>query len=168
MESYESTTRRMRPEQPGLCALIQDTLPFFLEGDLSPQSRPFVEQHLEECERCAAFLAGGRSVQAHFRREATMRSGVMHHDQRGQELVARGQRRMLGLLLIVAGALAFAMVAAGLLLGHLPIGQHSAATIQVLQPTIVPPAQEQVFVPTVAPWEHQPTASPIPVVVPAP
>lgn len=105
MESYESTTRRMKAELPGVCALIQDTLPFFLEGDVSARSRQFVEQHLEECERCASFLAGGRSVQAHFRREQGTRSVVMMRDRPGQELIAEGQRRVLKLVMLFVGAL---------------------------------------------------------------
>lgn len=159
MESYESTTRRMKAELPGLCALIQDTLPFYLEGDVSARSRQFVEQHLEECERCASFLAGGRSVQAHFRREQGTRSVVMVRDRPGRELIAEGQRRVLKLGLMFAGVVAilvFIAVVLGSSVRSVPT--HGFSSSESL------PFMSQAT-PTPAPFE--PTALP-PTVVPAP
>ncbi len=89
MPSYESTTRRMPADQPGLCALIQDTLPFYIEGDLSPESRAFIDAHLETCDRCGSFLAGAQSIRGHFRREPMARSAVIDNDWRAREIITR-------------------------------------------------------------------------------
>ena len=82
MESYESTTRRMPAEQPGLCALVQDTLPFYMDGDISPESRAFITTHLDGCLACSQFLAGARSAQSHLRRETVARRSPFHAVQR--------------------------------------------------------------------------------------
>ena len=158
MESYESTTRRMRPELPGLCSLIQDTLPFYLEGDVSVRSRQFVEQHLDECERCASFLAGGRSVHDHFRREQGARSIVMVRDHGGQELIASGQRRVLKLVLTVVGAVTLLVILAGLGVGVLRSSRPVSAD---LAPTVVAPYM------TPTPTASDPADMPPPVVAPA-
>ena len=160
MESYESTTRRMKSDKPGLCALIQDMLPFYLEGDISPQSRQFVESHLEECERCASFLAGGQSVQAHFRRESATRADILDRDRPAQHLIASGQRRVIGTVLAVAGGLVFLMVACGLLFGF----ARSSVSFpndfgQSYEPTVVPPMAEGVIAPAyLTPTPFSPTA----------
>lgn len=181
MESYESTTRRMKPEKPGLCALIQDMLPFYLEGDVSPQSRQFVENHLEECERCASFLAGGQSVQAHFRREAGTRSVVMRQDRPAQHLIASGRRRLIGHVLTIVGGLALLVLAFGVLSGILNGSPSPATAFPSFGPTVVPPlveswdapapTQAAEILPTVelpANMESQPTPTPWPTRVPAP
>src|SRR6185503_13521413 len=105
MPSYESVTRRVAPEKPGLCAIIQDLLPFYLEREISPESHAFVDEHLAECERCASFLAGARSVQGHLRRERIQRVALVHDDSHAQELIARSRRQLLGIALIFAGVL---------------------------------------------------------------
>ena len=189
MDSYESTTRRMKPDKPGLCALIQDILPFYLEGDVSVQSRQFVEGHLEECERCASFLAGGQSVQAHFHRESRTRSVVMDRDRPAQHLIASGQRRVIGLVLAVAGGLALLVVAFGMLIGFFSGSESRPAAFDPhYAPTVVPPMVESgdrpayltatpvpfqptAFPPTVEPvaeTQSQPTPTPWPTEVPAP
>ena len=171
MESYESTTRRMRSELPGVCALIQDTLPFYLEGDVSARSREFVEQHLDECDRCASFLAGGRSVQAHFHREKGSRSVVMVRDRPGQELIAAGQRRVIAFVLLVLGAVGLLVFFGVVVLGgsvSAPAPDYSERSSTEYQPTPTPvpfdPAGfAPTIVPTVAPISNlQPTEVPAP------
>jgi predicted anti-sigma-YlaC factor YlaD len=149
----------MKPELPGLCSLIQDTLPFYLEGDVSARSRQFVEQHLEECERCASFLAGGRSVQAHFRRDKASRSVVMVRDRPGQDLVAEGQRRVLRLVSLCIGAVVLMLVIA-----FIGTGVMRSTSAPAFGTTEGQPATME-LIPTVAP----PTSTPIsPDVAPAP
>lgn len=103
MESYESTTRQMRSEQPGLCALVQDTLPFYMDGDVSPESRAFISDHLQTCELCSHFLAGARSAQSHLRRDIGSRGRVVEQDWRANAAIARGQRRLLVRVLAFSG-----------------------------------------------------------------
>jgi predicted anti-sigma-YlaC factor YlaD len=102
MQSYESTTRRISQERPGICALIQDMLPFYLEGDVSPESRILIDEHLNECERCASFLAGAQSVQSHLRRETLLRSKVIEHDQRAQQIISTSRRQLIKIALVAA------------------------------------------------------------------
>jgi predicted anti-sigma-YlaC factor YlaD len=81
MRSYESTTRRIAAEKPGMCAVVQDLLPFYIDGEVSVESRAFIDEHLAVCERCTTFLAGAQSVQGHLRREAMLRASVLDHDR---------------------------------------------------------------------------------------
>ncbi len=60
--SYESTTSRLAQQELGACTLIQDLLPLYMDGEVSPSSRETIAEHLTRCERCAGFLAGARSV----------------------------------------------------------------------------------------------------------
>ncbi len=66
MAAYESTTVRLDPSKT--CVLIEDLLPLYMEGEVSPGSRDMIVEHLAICERCAGFLAGAQSVRAHLRR----------------------------------------------------------------------------------------------------
>jgi predicted anti-sigma-YlaC factor YlaD len=159
LDSYESTTRRMRSELPGLCSLIQDTLPFYLEGDVSARSRQFVEQHLDECERCASFLAGGRSVHDHFRREQSARSVVMVRDRGGQELIADGRRRFLTLIVAVTSAVALLLILTLLGVGAMRSSRPDFGPAS-LPPTMVPPDARHASGPTATPF--QPTVVPAP------
>jgi predicted anti-sigma-YlaC factor YlaD len=116
MQSYESTTRRISQERPGICALIQDMLPFYLEGDVSPESRILIDEHLNECERCASFLAGAQSVQSHLRRETLLRSRVIEHDQRAQQIISASRRQVITIALVAAiSAIALFIVIGGLM-----------------------------------------------------
>ena len=116
MQSYESTTRRISQERPGICALIQDMLPFYLEGDVSPESRILIDEHLNECERCASFLAGAQSVQTHLRRENLLRGRAIEHDQRAQQMISMGQRQVIKIALVAAiSAIALFVVIGGLM-----------------------------------------------------
>lgn len=74
-EAYESTTTYLRAQPP--CALVQDLLPLYLEGEVSGESRDMIVQHLALCERCAGFLAGAQSVRGQLRRENQQRVEVL-------------------------------------------------------------------------------------------
>jgi predicted anti-sigma-YlaC factor YlaD len=100
MQSNESTTRRIAHERPGICALIQDMLTFYLEGDVSPESRILIDGHLNECERCRSFLAGAQSVQVHLRREDQLRGSAVEHDWRAQQLISTGRRQVITIALV--------------------------------------------------------------------
>ena len=69
MTAYESNTHRLTQQELGACALIEDLLPLYLEGEVSPGSRDLIVEHLARCERCAGFLAGAQSVRAQLRRD---------------------------------------------------------------------------------------------------
>lgn len=101
-EPYESVTTEIPPPEFGSCALIQDLLPLYLEGEVSPGSRDTIVEHLARCERCASFLAGAQSVRAQLRRERTARDSVVARDQpTRQALSARqGVASMLALLIL--------------------------------------------------------------------
>jgi predicted anti-sigma-YlaC factor YlaD len=49
------------------CALIQDTLPLYLEDEVSPDSRSLIIEHLSNCPHCAGYLAGAQSARGHLR-----------------------------------------------------------------------------------------------------
>ncbi|HYF65743.1 MAG TPA: zf-HC2 domain-containing protein [Herpetosiphonaceae bacterium] len=69
MTAYESNTKRLTQQELGACALIEDLLPLYLEGEVSPGSRDLIVEHLARCERCAGFLAGAQSVRSQLRRD---------------------------------------------------------------------------------------------------
>lgn len=58
------------------CALVQDLLPLYLEGEVSQSSRALIIAHLNECAHCAGFLAGARSTREQLRREEDQRQGA--------------------------------------------------------------------------------------------
>jgi len=105
VESYENTTIRMAPAQPP-CALVQDLLPLYLEGEVSPGSTGLIVDHLARCERCAGFLAGAQSVrgQLAIERRARAAAGVAAQPERGAVMRWRA---------LLAGAAAFIICAAG-------------------------------------------------------
>jgi hypothetical protein len=71
-EAYTSATQRIAPErieddraqQAADCALVQDLLPLYLDNEVSPESHARIATHIAQCERCAGYLAGARSVRA--------------------------------------------------------------------------------------------------------
>ena len=107
MPGYESTTQRIHEEQPGLCALIQDALPFYIENELSPEARAYVDAHVATCDRCASFLAGAQSVRGYVRRETAQRVVTRDQDWRAKQAIGRGRQQ----LLVYALACAFVLVA---------------------------------------------------------
>ncbi len=76
-EAYTSATQRIGPEriednfaqQPADCALVQDLLPLYIDNEVSPESHDRIATHIAQCERCAGYLAGARSVRAQLQRD---------------------------------------------------------------------------------------------------
>jgi hypothetical protein len=63
---FTGTTQRQRlphAEIPG-CALIQDLIPLYLDGEVTHESHVLMADHLQHCERCSGYLAGARSVRS--------------------------------------------------------------------------------------------------------
>jgi hypothetical protein len=61
---YTGTTQRTRmprAEIPG-CALVQDLIPLYLDGEVTHESHVLMADHLQQCERCSGYLAGARTV----------------------------------------------------------------------------------------------------------
>ena len=76
-ETYQSTTTRLTRQELGACTLIEDLLPLYIEGEVSPSSRDLIVEHLARCERCAGFLAGAQSVRAQLRRDIAQHTSVI-------------------------------------------------------------------------------------------
>lgn len=107
-ESYQSTTTRLAHQELGACALIEDLLPLYIEGEVSPSSRDLIAEHLARCERCAGFLAGAQSVRAQLRRDAAQRTSVITNKLPEQRVVVKGQ--WLAVLLAVLACCAIGAV----------------------------------------------------------
>lgn len=63
---YTGPTQQYRlphAEIPG-CALVQDLIPLYLDGEVTPESHTLMADHLQHCERCSGYLAGARSVRS--------------------------------------------------------------------------------------------------------
>lgn len=116
--TYDSTTSRLdRAATPEICALVQDLLPLYLEGEVNPGSRDTIVNHLAHCDRCAGFLAGAQSVRVQMRRDTVQRAVALQADlpQRSmvlrlRDIVASG----LAMLLCLPGGLAAGLIASGM------------------------------------------------------
>ncbi|MBP8251919.1 MAG: zf-HC2 domain-containing protein [Herpetosiphon sp.] len=64
-DPYDPTTRRL-PKNAPICALVQDLLPLYLEKETSDASYSMINDHIAQCEHCAGFLSGVRSVRQQF------------------------------------------------------------------------------------------------------
>lgn len=113
----ETITTELRSQELGACALVQDLLPLYLEGEVSPGSRDLITEHLAGCERCAGFMAGAQTVRAQLRRDQIQRVESARQDtpRRGavllwRELLAGG----MAMLLCLPGGVAAAAVGSGL------------------------------------------------------
>jgi predicted anti-sigma-YlaC factor YlaD len=93
MNAYESTTIHMLRQESGVCALVQDLLPLYLEGEVSTGSRDVIVEHLAQCERCAGFLAGTQSARSQLRRDAVQRAQIVQRDQPARQALSINQRR---------------------------------------------------------------------------
>ncbi|GAB4207837.1 MAG: hypothetical protein OHK0022_36560 [Roseiflexaceae bacterium] len=91
MPVYETTTTRLNQQELGSCALIQDLLPLYIEGEVSPSSRDLIVEHLARCERCAGFMAGAQTTMAQLRRETALQVHVVQRDAPVQQKVKAGQ-----------------------------------------------------------------------------
>ena len=115
--AYESVTTEIPHYEYGSCALIQDLLPLYIEGEVSPGSRDTIVEHLARCERCASYLAGAQSVRAQLGRERAQRVNVFVRDQPARQTVTSGKRLMMmltTLALCALGAVASVFVWLGL------------------------------------------------------
>lgn len=80
---FTGTTQRQRmphAEIPG-CALVQDLIPLYLDGEVTPASHVLMADHLGQCERCSGYLAGARS----------MRKEILHEQQAVHAATATSQ-----------------------------------------------------------------------------
>jgi predicted anti-sigma-YlaC factor YlaD len=105
LESYESTTTRIAPLGASTCTLVQDLLPLYLEGEVSPGSRDLIVEHLGRCERCAGYLAGAQSVRGQLRRDLAQRADTALATAPERRAMGHGRR-----LLVAAMALALCVV----------------------------------------------------------
>lgn len=80
METFETTTTRLAGAESASCALVQDLLPLYLDGEVSTTSRDQITDHLGRCERCAGFLAGAQSVRVQLRRDQIQRAASVRAD----------------------------------------------------------------------------------------
>jgi predicted anti-sigma-YlaC factor YlaD len=73
-EAYTNATQRIGPEREpesdlNDCALVQDLLPLYLDHEVSPESHARIANHIAQCERCANYLAGARSMRVQLLRD---------------------------------------------------------------------------------------------------
>jgi anti-sigma factor RsiW len=137
MTAHETTTSRLNQQELGACALIQDLLPLYLEGEVTPASRDLVAEHLARCERCAGFMAGARSVREQLRRESALRETNVERDQAARQAIVTGQRRVMALALGVFAMLSLSMAATSVAVNFF----HSSASAPapLAEPAAMPP-----------------------------
>src|SRR4051794_35414419 len=92
MTTFEQTTTRLRTQDMTACALIEDLLPLYIEGEVSSTTRDLMSEHLGHCERCAGFLAGAQSMRIQLRHDASARSSVIARDQSTQQPITNIQQ----------------------------------------------------------------------------
>ncbi len=117
MQAYENVTTQLQVEELGACALVQDLLPLFLEGEVSPSSRDLITEHLARCERCAGYMAGAQSVRVQLRRELAQRVASVQADEPRRGALLRWRELfagMIAMMLCLPGGASAAAVGAGL------------------------------------------------------
>ena len=125
MTSCEPATVRIDTSEFGSCALVQDLLPLYLEGEVSSNSRDTIVEHLARCDRCAAFLAGAQSVRAQLRRDRNERERVIERVAPAQPALESRQAVLSPVAMIVLCALgAFAS-----LIGWFGLQEHVPALL---------------------------------------
>jgi hypothetical protein len=137
MPSYESSTTRLDPHDRSRCALIQDLLPLYLEGEVSPTSRALIAEHLSDCSHCAGFLAGARHVWAQVHRKEAQRTRTVVRDAEAQQTVA-AWRQWLTLVPTVLVALVLAGLVTVTILGFAHVVQASSWTPTIYRGTLLP------------------------------
>ena len=113
MTNYESTTTRLQHERFNACTLIEDLLPLYIEGEVSPATRDLLAEHLAQCDHCAGFLAGAQSTRMQLRNDAQSRARVLVQDRPAQQAVSNGRRffrnlfelGIAGIVIVVSGAI---------------------------------------------------------------
>jgi predicted anti-sigma-YlaC factor YlaD len=68
MQAYEFDTIALESQPTASCAMVQDLLPLYLEGEVSPASREQITAHLASCTHCAGYLGGAQSVRGQLQR----------------------------------------------------------------------------------------------------
>lgn len=127
MPSYETVTTRLAQQELGACALIQDLLPLYIEGEVSPSSRDLIVEHLARCERCAGFLAGAQTALVQLRRDTAAQTSIVQHSQPEQQQLASGQ----GLLRFIAAFVICVVGGFGALLLSLGLRYGSGGSVLV-------------------------------------
>lgn len=115
MTTYESVTTRLAQQELGDCALIQDLLPLYAEGEVSPASRELIGEHVARCERCAGYLAGTQHRLAQLGRERAAHAATLARDTPNRKTVVGGQRLVTAIALFTTYATG---LAASLLIWH--------------------------------------------------
>jgi predicted anti-sigma-YlaC factor YlaD len=136
MTAFETTTTRLVQQQLGGCALIQDLLPLYIEGEVTPASRDLIAEHLMDCERCTGFLAGARSSREQLHRESRLRETSVAHDRVARQAITMGQRRVMAVVLVLFGVLCLVVVA-----GVISLGFATPASAPVPLPVIISPGR---------------------------
>jgi hypothetical protein len=117
MTAFETTTTRLVRQELGACALIQDLLPLYIEGEVTPASRDLIAEHLMDCERCTGFLAGARSSREQLHRESMLRETSVAHDRAARQAITVGQRQVMAVVLGMFGVLCLVVVVGVISLG---------------------------------------------------
>jgi hypothetical protein len=92
MTAYETATTRLVQQELGACALIQDLLPLYVEGEVSPGSRDLIVEHVAHCDRCAGYLAGTQHALTQLRRDRTLHVATLERDAPNRQTVSARQR----------------------------------------------------------------------------
>jgi len=119
--TYETATTRLTQQELGACALIQDLLPLYIEGEVSPGSRDLIVEHLARCERCSGFLAGAQTALVQLRRDAAAQTTAIQQSRPEQQKLASGQgliRLMATFAVCAIGGLGAFALSMGLRYGH--------------------------------------------------
>lgn len=147
--AYDTTTSRLdHAATPEICALVQDLLPLYLEGEVSPGSRDTIVNHLAHCDRCAGYLAGAQSMRVQLRREAASHMQARTATLPEHHTLRRWQRLLAGLtalIICIIGGGASLSLAAGLNSGQpemlvigMLVGSGALAALFVLAQAVAP------------------------------
>jgi predicted anti-sigma-YlaC factor YlaD len=118
MPSYETTTTHLPHQELNVCALVEDLLPLYIEGEVSPGTRDMLVEHLAHCDHCAGFLAGAQSTGLQLRRDQQARAQVITADQPARQAITRGQSVFRNLVELALGGLT--IIISGVLWSGLP------------------------------------------------
>jgi predicted anti-sigma-YlaC factor YlaD len=118
MTAYETTTARLLQQELGACALIQDLLPLYVEGEVSPGSRDLIVEHVARCDRCAGYLAGTQNVLTLLRRDRTIHVATLERDTPNRQTLTARQRLVtaIAVLTTYGGGLIASVALANLML----------------------------------------------------
>jgi len=94
------------PELP--CSVVRDMLDLFLDGEVGPETRRMVNEHLEECPTCqSVFEARQRVLQAVERAKSCETESFNGARGQGSRILARARRRFLARLGAGTGVVLF-------------------------------------------------------------